>query len=178
MGPTKDVIWCYASFTSNTLSLSCRKWTMVVFIFIRPKKTIKIQNDSIWKKSECFQTPTCHFKWQMKHRSRLEWKPADRRKKLEGKPDISHFLKRMVLILHAPMFIIKEIRTMWLHTPKRDERGNQVWGRGEVPGKEIWKDISQKFLETKDEKTGFSAAGAIATWTAMISVGIYLCLIF
>lgn len=67
---------------------------------------------------------------------------------------------------------------MWLHTPKREERGNQGRGGGEVTGKKIWKDISQKFPETKDEKTALSAAGAVATWTAMISIGIYLRLIF
>lgn len=59
----------------------------------------------------------------MKYRIRPEWKPADRRKELGGKSDVPHFLKRMVLILDGLMFITKEIRTICLHTLKRNKEG-------------------------------------------------------
>lgn len=59
----------------------------------------------------------------MKHRRRLEWKPADRRKELGGKSDGPYFFKRVVLILHGLIFITKEIRTICLHTPKKKEEG-------------------------------------------------------
>lgn len=132
---------------------------MVVFIFILPKKPIKIKNDGIWK-TVCVSKPTCHFERQMKHRIRLEWKLAGRRKELGGKSDVPHFLKIMVLILYGLVFITKEIRAICLHTLKRKEEGKRELGV-EVTGKEIWKDISQTFSETKDINTGF--------WATMIS---------
>lgn len=140
-----------------THCLSCRKWTMVVFIFIRPKKPIKIQNDSIWKKVRVSK-PTCHFKKQMKHRIRLEWKPADRRKKLGGKSDISHFLKRMILTLYAPFFIIKEIRTMWLHTPKREER--EIGGGG---WRSDWKGNLERYFPEIPRNKGWKD-GLLSSW--------------
>lgn len=136
MEPKRDVIQCYASLTYNTLS--CKIWSMVVFIFIPPKKPIKIKNDSIWK-GICISKPTCHFKWQVKHRRRLEWKPVDRRKELGGKSDGPYFFKRMVLVLYGLMFITKEIRTVCLHIPKRKEEGEGNLG---------W-----KWLERKSGKT-------------------------
>lgn len=60
----------------------------------------------------------------------------------------------MVLILYGLMFIIKEIRTICLHTLRRKEEGRGGLGV-EVTGKEIWKDISQTFSETEDINTGF-----------------------
>ena len=80
---------------------------------------------------------------------------ASRQKKGIGrKIYVPHFLKRMVLISYGLMFIAREIRTICLHTQKgrRRERGKAGVG---VTGKEIWKDISQTFLETKDKNTGF-----------------------
>lgn len=76
----------------------------------------------------------------MKHRIRLEWKPADREKELGGKSDGPYFFKRMFLIFYSLMFITKEIRTICLHTLERKEEGKGHLG-AVVTGKEAWKDL-------------------------------------
>ena len=62
------------------------------------------------------------------------------RKRKKNTLDVPHFLKRMVLISYALMFITKEIRTICLHTPKGKKEG-----KGESGGGSDWKGNLERY---------------------------------
>ena len=63
------------------------------------------------------------------------------RKRKKNTLDVPHFLKRMVLISYALMFITKEIRTICLHTPKGKKEG-----KGESGGRSDWKGNLERYI--------------------------------